>query len=95
MKHRFALCIMIMASMILGSGCASYRTVTTAEAGTAKVYSGTRLNLHAALERPIPAQKFKAEPPAHPLLDLPFSLLLDTLILPVTLSTSMYEAIFE
>jgi len=37
---------------------------------------------------------FKVEPPKKPLLDLPFSMLFDTGMLPSTFSISGYEALF-
>ena len=63
--------------------------------GTPKVYSGTRMDILAARGDWERLRAFPGEPPARPLLDLPFSLLLDTLVLPVTLPTAAYEVFIE
>lgn len=75
-------------------GCATYSTISEAKPGSPKIYSGTRLNLHALQGNDFALLKFKAEPPKHPALDLPLSILFDTLMLPLTFSISGYEAVF-
>ena len=77
------------------SGCASYRTISTAEPSTPKVFSGTRLDVHAILQNERGLAKFKTEPPLYPLLDLPFSALLDVVVLPLSLSIVLFQIVFE
>jgi len=75
-------------------GCATYSTISEAKPGSPKIYSGTRLDIHAIEGNEFALLKFKADPPKHPALDLPFSMLLDTIMLPLTFSISGYEALF-
>jgi len=76
---------------LLTTGCAAYNTLSTDETNTPMLYGGTRLDLEAALYRNDPAKTFKVAPPTyHPLLDLPASFVLDTLMLPGTIATSFY-----
>jgi uncharacterized protein YceK len=75
-------------------GCATYSTISEAKPGSPKIYSGTRLDLNALQGDEYAPSKFKVEPPQKPLLDLPFSMLLDTVMLPLTFSISGYEALF-
>jgi uncharacterized protein YceK len=79
----------------LTTGCATYRTISTAEVGTAKVFSGTRLDAIAIRGEKPSTRKFKAAPPENPAIDLPFSLALDLLILPLTVPSALYELVFE
>lgn len=77
-------------------GCATIRTMPTLSTyGSPKIYSGTRLDLHALMENESGLKKFKVEPPKYPLLDLPFSLILDTAILPATYPVATYEFLFD
>lgn len=77
------------------AGCATYRTISVAESGSPKVYSGTRLDMNALRHDDVGSSKFKANPPQHPLIDLPFSFVLDTVIFPLTSSVAAYEALFK
>ena len=76
------------------NGCASFDTISAARPGSPKIYSGTRLDYHAAQGDKYAVEKFRVLPPAQPLLDMPLSFLLDTIALPLTLSVSGYEIIF-
>ena len=87
----FVLIVLSVAS----TGCASYRTISEAVPGSPKVFSGTRLNINVITDNEIRVRKFKVVPPTYPLVDLPFSLFLDTLMFPLTLSVATYELIFE
>ena len=70
--------------------------MATAELGSPKVYSGTRLNISAMQRDAYGVAKFNVEPPQYPLVDLPFSFVLDTVILlPITLPAAAYEAVFR
>ncbi|MGC1330602.1 MULTISPECIES: YceK/YidQ family lipoprotein [unclassified Pseudomonas] len=69
------------------SGCASVRTLDAAKPGAPIVYSGARLDWYAIEGGCCPVDKFGAEPPAWPQVDLPLSTLLDTLLLPLSALT--------
>ena len=86
----FVLIILVAAT----SGCATYSTISAAVPGSQMVFSGTRLDLNVIGGNEIGARKFKVAPPAYPLIDLPFSLLLDTLIFPLTFSAATFEFMF-
>ncbi len=86
--------ILIMLSAA-STGCATYRTISEATPGSPKVFSGTRLDINVIGGNEIGIRKFKVAPPPYPIVDLPFSLLLDTLIFPLTFSVATYEFIFE
>ena len=75
-------------------GCATYSTISAAQPGSPKIYSGTRLDLNALQNNEFALLKFKVDPPQNPLLDLPFSILFDTIMLPLSFSISGYEALF-
>jgi len=75
----------------LSTGCATYRTISTAEQGSPKVFSGTRLDVSAIQGDEIALRKFKADPPRYPLVDLPFSIGLDMAILPLTVRAATDE----
>ena len=96
MKTMKALSLSFVALLVLLSttGCATYRTMS-AESESPKLYSGTRLNVYALSGDDIEASKSKADAPRYPLLDLPFSVALDTAILPMTLSVVTYRALFK
>jgi uncharacterized protein YceK len=85
-----------MIIFVIGSaGCATVRTVPSlATPEQPKIYSGTRLDLNAISENEEALKKFNAKSPEHPLIDLPFSALLDTFMLPLTFSVATYELIF-
>jgi uncharacterized protein YceK len=63
------------------------------------LYSGTRLDLHASADHEDALRTYKEkyglEPPTHPRLDLPFSFLFDTLILPIVVPVYLYQAVFD
>ncbi|WP_149088182.1 YceK/YidQ family lipoprotein [Pseudomonas prosekii] len=69
------------------SGCATARTLDAAKPGAPVVYSGTRLDLYAMNGGCCAMDRFGAEAPSYPGLDLPGSALLDTLLLPLSLLT--------
>ncbi len=75
----------------LSTGCATYRTISTAEQGSPKVFSGTRLDVSAIQGDEIALRKFKADPPRYPLVDLPFSIGFDMAILPLTVRAATDE----
>ena len=71
------------------SGCATVRTLDAAKPGTPVVYAGTRLDWYAINGGCCPLDRFGAEAPSYPGLDLPGSALLDTLLLPFSLATAL------
>ena len=86
----------IFAALAFGLyGCATIRTMPSlATPEHPKIYSGARLDFHAITGHEESLKRFKAEPPEHPLIDFPFSAILDTVILPVTFSVASYEFLF-
>ena len=75
--------------MLLSSGCATVRTLDAAKPGAPVVYAGTRLDLYALKGGCCAQERFGAEAPEYPGLDLPASALLDTLLLPFSLATEL------
>jgi uncharacterized protein YceK len=80
---------------LICSGCATYHTISETGPGRPKVYSGTRLDLNAMGRDENRVAKFKVAPPHYPVVDLPFSFLLDTMMLPLTFPVAAYEVIFD
>ncbi len=68
---------------------------TLASPGSPKVYSGARLDYNAMTKDEEDLGKFKTTAPAYPLLDFPFSIVLDTIILFATIPVAAYEVVFE
>ncbi|WP_339516527.1 YceK/YidQ family lipoprotein [Pseudomonas sp. RL_15y_Pfl2_60] len=87
-KHFFGTLLML-AVLSVTSGCASVRTLDAAKAGAPVVYAGTRLDWYALNGGCCPMDRFGAQAPSIPGLDLPFSALLDTLLLPLSLITAL------
>ncbi|WDY57484.1 YceK/YidQ family lipoprotein [Pseudomonas sp. PSKL.D1] len=84
MKRAFA---GLLAASLLG-GCATVRTLDANKPGAPVVYAGTRLDLYVINGGCCPKDHYGAEAPAYPGLDLPGSMLLDTLLLPLSLLTA-------
>ena len=78
-----------LALVVLCSGCATVRTLDAAKLNAPVVYAGTRLDLYALNGGCCAVERFGAEAPAYPAVDLPASALLDTLLLPLSLATAM------
>ncbi len=97
MKHNFHIIKCFVAGILLlaTSGCATYRTISEAQLGSAKVFSGTRLDIRAIGGEATPTKQFKVSPPSDPAIDLPFSFVMDIVILPLTFCAVLYEYIFE
>jgi uncharacterized protein YceK len=82
------------------TACASLTTASHFTKESPKIYSGTRLDIHAGANHDdilrVYRDKYGVEPPAYPELDLPFSLLFDTIILvPVVMPIVLYQAVFD
>jgi len=69
------------------TGCATARTLDAAKPGAPLVYSGTRLDWYAINGGCCAKDRFGAEAPNYPSVDLPASALLDTLLLPLSVLT--------
>jgi len=78
--------LVLLAALQLG-GCATARTLNAAQPGAPVVYSGTRLDLYAMQGGCCAMDRFGAEAPGYPGVDLPASALLDTLLLPLSVLT--------
>ncbi|MFJ4347378.1 YceK/YidQ family lipoprotein [Pseudomonas sp. NPDC089401] len=77
----------VLAASVL-CGCATVRTLDAGKPGAPLVYAGTRLDMYVINGGCCPKDRFGAEAPAYPGLDLPGSMLLDTLLLPLSLLTA-------
>jgi uncharacterized protein YceK len=75
-----------LALVLLLSGCATVRTLHAAKPGAPIVYSGTRLDWYSLNGGCCPMDRFGAKAPKYAALDLPASVLLDTLLLPLSLA---------
>lgn len=76
------LLVLILAVLMLTGGCASVRTLDAAQVDAPIIYSGTRLDWYSLQGGCYPMERFGAQPPKYAAIDLPFSFLLDTLLLP-------------
>jgi len=85
--------IILITTVLLLSGCATYKTISVAKYGSSspRIYSGTRLDIHAIADNHYELKRFGVAPPQYPMLDLPVSFALDTLILPMTASSVISE----
>ncbi|MCJ8169834.1 YceK/YidQ family lipoprotein [Atopomonas sediminilitoris] len=71
------------------NGCASVSTLNASKEGAPLIYSGTRLDWYSLNGGCCPVDRFGVEPPSYPALDLPGSLLLDTLLLPLAIAAEL------
>ncbi|WP_298184218.1 YceK/YidQ family lipoprotein [uncultured Pseudomonas sp.] len=78
----------VLLSLTLSS-CATVRTLDAAKPGAPVVYAGTRLDWYALQGGCCAIDRFGAEAPTYPVVDLPASALLDTLLLPLSLATAI------
>ncbi len=72
----------LLICLTVSSGCASVRTLDAAQAGAPVIYAGTRLDWYSLQGGCYAVERFGAHAPKYAALDLPFSALLDTLLLP-------------
>ncbi|MBV4538165.1 MULTISPECIES: YceK/YidQ family lipoprotein [Pseudomonas] len=84
--RRALLGLLVLAQL---GGCATVRTLDASKPGAPLVYAGTRLDWYVMNGGCCPLDRFGAEAPAYPRLDLPGSLLLDTLLLPLSVLTAL------
>ena len=83
-----SLALLLVASLLL-PGCASVRTADAAKQGAPLIYSGTRLDWYSLHGGCCPMDRFGAEAPKHAWLDVPCSMLLATLVLPVPVAAEL------
>lgn len=81
--------LLVIGLALVMTGCATARTLNVAKPGAPVVYAGTRLNLYALQGGCCATDRFGAEAPSYPGLDLPGSALLDTLLLPLSVLTAL------
>ncbi|KFE57304.1 YceK/YidQ family lipoprotein [Pseudomonas syringae] len=81
--------LLLVALALILTGCATARTLNAAKPGAPLVYAGTRLDLYAMQGGCCAMDRFGAQAPSYPGLDLPASALLDTLLLPLSLIAAM------
>lgn len=80
---------LLLLAVLSLTGCATLRTLNAGKPDAPLIYSGTRLDWYAIHGGCCPLDRFGAEPPRYPVLDLPASALLDTLFLPFTLAAEL------
>ena len=83
---RSALCLLLALTC---SGCGTFNMLNSDKTDPPYVYSGTRLDLYAINDGCCAQDRFGAPPPDYPGADLPFSFLLDTLLLPLALAAAL------
>ncbi|MEE5122609.1 YceK/YidQ family lipoprotein [Pseudomonas alliivorans] len=81
--------LLVIVLALVMTGCATARTLNAAKPGAPVVYAGARLNLYALQGGCCATDRFGAEAPSYPGLDLPGSALLDTLLLPLSVLTAL------
>jgi uncharacterized protein YceK len=81
--------VVIILGLLLTTGCSTVRTLDANQPGAPIVYAGTRLDLYAMEGGCCEKDRFGAEAPKYPMLDLPGSALLDTLLLPRSILTAL------
>jgi len=81
--------LLVLATLSLLGGCASVRTLDAAKPGAPIIYSGTRLDWYSLNGGCCPMERFGAMPPKHAALDLPASVVLDTLLLPFAVAAEL------
>lgn len=70
------------------TSCATVSTLDANKAGAPVVYAGTRLDYYLAQGGCCPQDRFGTDGPKYPAWDMPGSMLLDTLLLPLSLLTA-------
>ncbi|RRV06274.1 YceK/YidQ family lipoprotein [Pseudomonas sp. v388] len=80
--------VLVLVLALTMTGCATVRTLNAGKPGAPVVYAGTRLDWYAIEGGCCAMDRFGAQAPRYPGLDLPGSALLDTLLLPLSLLTA-------
>ncbi|MGQ0699242.1 MAG: YceK/YidQ family lipoprotein [Panacagrimonas sp.] len=84
--------------VVLQVGCATIETASAVRDGSPRYFAGTRLNVAAVTQNSDALSRFAEydmAPPGHPALDLPFSLVADTVMLPFAANYSLVEPVME
>ncbi len=81
--------VVCLSLLLVLPGCASVRTLDAAKPGAPIIYSGTRLDWYALHGGCCPVDRFGAEAPKYAGLDLPASVLLDTVLLPFAVAAEL------
>jgi uncharacterized protein YceK len=84
------LCLLLTTSLPLG-GCATFRTLSTFDPERPMIYSGTRLDWNVTVGDESWPRKFGVAPPRYPIIDLPFSFVLDTVMLLATINAEIFH----
>jgi len=74
-------------------GCGTARTLKPAFENGPHVMSGSRFDILAMQDKNRARVRYGSEPIKYPLLDLPFSIVLDTVLLPLTISNAVVSTI--
>ncbi len=84
--------LILSAVLILSAGCATTSTLNRpAHERKPLVMSGTRLDLASLRNEAAATEKFGVSPPTYPLLDLPFSVVLDSMVLGYTVPVALFR----
>jgi uncharacterized protein YceK len=75
-------------------GCGTVSSFAQFHRETPIVYSGTRMDAAAIANDQATLDKFELDPPSAPAVDLPFSVVADTILLPGTLAAAAYRKLF-
>ena len=89
MTERRILSLGVVALLLALQGCAAVRTLDAAKPGAPIIYSGTRLDWYSLNGGCCPMDRFGAEAPGWAAFDLPFSALLETLLLPFAVAAEL------
>ena len=81
--------LVLALGLAMATGCSTVRTLDANQPGAPVVYSGTRLDWYAIQGGCCEKDRFGAEAPKYPMLDLPGSALLDTVLLPLSVLTAL------
>lgn len=78
-------------------GCASIQSLSEHRTGGPLVMSGTRLNIASLSNQPDKQieERFNCQAVAHPVLDIPFSLLSDVFLLAATVPSALAERVLH
>ena len=97
--HKFILLSMIAGICLLLINCATIHSISAAKRDSPKVYSGTRIDVHALNHdtRYLDSiySRYGIRSPEYPGADLPFSFILDSFLFPLTSSVALYETVFD
>ena len=93
MKSLIIIRLLLLPTLLLFlSGCATNSTLSQpVHDNKPLVMSGVRLNLASLRNEPAVPERFGVSPPDYPLLDLPFSAFLDTLVIGYTVPVALFN----